>query len=184
MFILDASTLIAIFVEAERPDIVDGLLEIDPDLVIPSNLFSREIVGAVVRVGVDAYVAAGKIRVLHANTMKEIDEFSVKVEGHKNLRVKRRKKAKIKRLKNLKYGLGEIDVMLTYKKYISRGHMARCVLDDRRARGLASRLGIEFTGLLGLLDDLRDMGIMDGDAIEDIKSLLKSRGFRMKGGAR
>lgn len=163
MLIFDASILIAIFEEAGRPDIVDALLELDQDLMIPSNLLNLEIIGAVTRDGIETYIAAGKMYVLRANTPEEIDEFSTEVRGRKSL----------------KHGLGELDAMLAYKKQSAKGHSVRCVLDDRRARNLASRLGIEFTGLCGLLDELRDRGVMGQEVIDEIKARLRSKGYRI-----
>ena len=163
MFIFDSTTLIAIFMEAGRPDLVEMLLELDMHLVVPSNVWQHEIVDPVTRRGIQRYVQEGKMVILHTNTPEEIDEFGDKMPGQKR-----------------SYGLGELDVILTYKKISSSETAARCVLDDRPARNLATRLGIKFTGLLGLLDALADRGIMGRGEADEIKRRLRKGGFRMK----
>ena len=164
MFIFDSTTLIAIFMEAGRPDLVEMLLELDMHLVVPSNVWQHEIIDPTTRNGVTGYVSTGKMTILDINTLEEIDEFRAEVSDPKSYA----------------YGLGELDVILAYKKISPSETAARCVLDDRPARNLATRLGIKFTGLLGLLDALADRGIMGRGEADEIKRRLRKGGFRMK----
>jgi predicted nucleic acid-binding protein len=44
---------------------------------------------------------------------------------------------------------------------------ALCLLDDRKARREAERMGVKVTGLLGILAEARDRGLIDaGDVVE------------------
>ncbi|CAI9830947.1 conserved hypothetical protein [Nitrosopumilaceae archaeon] len=161
MFIFDASALIAIFKEAGLPGLVAMLLKLDSDLVIPSNLWEHEILDPDTRGGLGRYVSEGSMRILVANTLEEIGKL----------------RSEVSEPGAFVYGLGELDVILTYKKHFSDMAVVRCILDDEPARKLASRLGIRFTGLL---DDLVDKGITDRDTIDRTRERLKEKGFRMR----
>ena len=161
MFIFDASPLIGIFSEARRPDLVDAILKLDPDLVVPSIVFERELKDRLVSLGVDRCIAEGKMRILGVSTEEMIIKFGSRVS---------------KSIK--KHVLGEFDVMVTYQKVVQESSSVRCVLDDGGGRSIASDLCIEHIGLLGLLDELADNGIMDRREIDDVKTALRDGGFR------
>ena len=78
----------------------------------------------------EKYVQRSTIQILKKNTVEEIQEFRKDFPG---------------------LGLGECDSMLTYQKLRDAGERVYCILDDGKAREKAAELGIEFTGLVGLL---------------------------------
>ncbi len=74
---------------------------------------------------------------------------------------------------------GEIDVLLTYIKLSQHITRIYCILDDGNARKVASKLDLQYTGLIGLLRLLNNRGIKSLDEINKILKLLKEGGFRM-----
>ena len=55
----------------------------------------------------------------------------------------------------------------------------KCVLDDLRARKAAKKLGVKFTGVLGLLKDLELVGFIDSAERRKVIDKLKASNFRI-----
>lgn len=122
MKILDSSILIAIFNEIRYPDLIDKILQLDHALIITNHILTCEILDCRTRNMVTQFCDASKITIKNLNTTDEIKQFQKK---------------------NLGLGLGECDSMLTYQKLRDKGDAVYCILDDKRARHIASNLGIE-----------------------------------------
>lgn len=155
MKILDASTLIAVFHDLDRPDLIDKLLELGHALAVAgharSEMLSRE-----AKEGVERMVREGKIRIFEASTAAEMDGIK---EDFPDL------------------GPGECDTLL-HGRLRMHGR-SYCILDDKGARMAAKKLGIPFTGLLGLLIMLKERGIIDGREASEIVKKLRRADFRM-----
>ncbi len=161
MKILDATTIIAIFHEIDCPDLMDKILELGHDLVIPSHIMKSELLDKSTLKITEKFVKQKKIQILEKNSIKEIREFQKDYPG---------------------LGLGECDSMLTYQKLTNGGVDVYCILDDRKARTKASDLDIEFTGLIGLLKLIKDRKIMNSNEIYDVITMLKNSSFRFPAG--
>ena len=106
----------------------------------------------------DGLVESGTLATLQINTDEEILRF----QGvHSSM------------------GVGEADVVLACKKIMLDGGSARGVLDDRTGRTVATEAGIEFTGLVGLLSDLKNHGVLDEGEHGRIAQDLRSSRFRL-----
>ena len=66
---------------------------------------------------------------------------------------------------------------MLYGRVCAQGR-SHCIL-ERRARSVARRLGIPFTGLLGLLVLLKERGILDKREAGEIAGELRRAGFWM-----
>jgi predicted nucleic acid-binding protein len=52
---------------------------------------------------------------------------------------------------------------------------ALCLLDDRKARREAARVGVKATGLLGILAEARDRGLIDAEAVVERLTMTSFR---------
>ena len=157
MLILDASALLGIIVDVSRPDLIRMLARISRIVVVTSHV-DAEIIDRRSREALDTLVETGKIAALRINTSVEISKSRTVHEGT---------------------GRGEADVILACKKIAADGCSARGVLDERRGRAIAKELGIEFTGLLGLLAALKGGGMLGESDYNGIVKDLRSSKFRL-----
>ncbi len=74
--------------------------------------------------------------------------------------------------------IGEIDVLLTCQKLGGCENNIYCILDDKRAQKIASRSGIKYLDLQGLLKMLSSKGIKYPKKIDEIIELLDRSEFR------
>ena len=103
------------------------------------------------------YVQSGKIQILNENTAEEILEF----------------------LKDFpQLDMGECYSMLAYQKLRDAGERVYCILDDHKARKKAVKLGIKFTGLIGLLLMMKQKDMMSSYEFDKVVKLLKDSNFR------
>ena len=128
MKILDSSTLICIFDELDRPDLVDKISQLGHDLAVPRYVLERELRSKAKR-RTEELAAAGAVKILE-NSAEEFEDFLKSFPG---------------------LGSGECHVMLSYTKEAEGGRKAYCVLDERDARACAADAGIKYIGLIGLL---------------------------------
>ena len=157
MKILDATTIIAVFNEINCPDLINKILELGHELVIPSHIMKSELLDKSTLKLIQKFVKEEKIQILDKNSMEEIQEFQKDFPG---------------------LGLGECDSMLSYQKLNGDGDKVYCILDDGKARSKASELDIEYTGLIGLLKLIKDRNIMNSDEIDEVITMLKKSNFR------
>jgi len=155
--ILDATTIIAIFHEISCPKLIEKIEQLGHELAIPSNIMKRELLDEITLQTTKKYVRSKTIQILNSNTIEEIREFQKDSPG---------------------LGLGECDSMLTYQKMRAANQTVYCILDDGKARSKASELGIEFTGLIGLLKMMKQRNVMSREEIDDVVKSLKKSSFR------
>lgn len=158
MKILDSTTIIAIFSEINCPDLINKILQLKHDLIIPSHVANEELLDKGTFESVQKFVATKQIRISELNTRTEVEDFQ---KSHPGL------------------GLGECDTMLTYQKLNDGTENVYCILDDGLARSKAESLSIEFTGLLGLLKIMSERDIMTKDDANDVVEMLRQSNFRI-----
>lgn len=158
MKILDATTLIAIFSEIKCPDLIDKILQLNHNLVIPYHVMNVELLDSTTVEITKKLIHAKKLEVLNLNTNEEVIEFQKDFPG---------------------LGLGECDSLLTYQKTKNSGGTVYCILDDRQSRSKATELNVEFTGLIGLLRLLKERSIMTQKEIDDVVIRLRNSNFRL-----
>ena len=157
MLIFDASALLALLSDIDRPDLVRMLAETHKVLVVPSGV-DAEIIDHRARAALDRLAGDGRVAVLRVNADEEIHEFRGVHRGT---------------------GEGEADVILACQKIASDGGAAVAVLDDRKGRAAAKGIGVRFTGLAGLLMDLKDRGVLGKDEYAAVIRSLRSSRFRL-----
>lgn len=161
MKIFDATSMIAMLEELDRPDLIDGLLELGHDLAVPKYVAETEMRSAKAKSGIRAMVRMGKIKILNETSPIDLLKFHIQFPG---------------------VGPGESHVILAYNKMISMNKVAYCVFDDQKARAHAKRTGIKHTGLIGLLRMLREREILTVQEIYEIGMALKNTTFRLPKG--
>ena len=130
------------------------------ELAVPSHVEREELIGADVRAMIHDLLGRGIIRIARANSRKEVLDLRANLH---------------------EIGLGECDAILTWIKMRRRGEGARCVLDDRKARAAARRIGIEHVGLAGLLGELASAGAVPASEMGQIVDALRRSDFRIRG---
>ena len=149
--------MIAVCNEINCPELVEKIALLGHDLAIPSHVVESELLDNNTSKITEKYVQRNTIQILKKNTVEEIQEFRKDFPG---------------------LGLGECDSMLTYQKLRDAGERVYCILDDGKAREKAIDLGIKFTGLVGLLQMMKQKNVMNHDDIGKIVKLLKDSNFR------
>ena len=157
MKILDATTIIAICNEIHCPGLIEKIALLGHDLAIPAHIVESELLDKNTRKTTERYVHYNTIQVLKKNTIEEVREFQKDFPG---------------------LGLGECDSMLAYQKLREDGERVYCILDDGKAREKAAELEITFTGLVGLLQMMKQKNVMSHDEIDKVVKLLKDSNFR------
>lgn len=158
MKILDATTVIAICNEINCPELIEKIALLGHDLTIPLYIVESELLDNNTRKITERYVQHNTIQILKKNTVEEVRELQKDFPG---------------------LGLGECDSMLAYQKLRKDGEKVYCILDDGKAREKAAELKIEFTGLVGLLQTLKQKNVMSHDEIDKVVKLLKDSNFRL-----
>ena len=80
--------------------------------------------------------------------------------------------------RRIQAGPGGCDLIPTYQKLSNAGERTYCILDDPGARRKAAKMGIGFTGLIGLLQMIKRRNLMSHDEIDEIARKLKNSNFR------
>lgn len=76
-----------------------------------------------------------------------------------------------------KLGLGEKSIISLALEYQEQGCECYCVLDDRYARDVAQKLGLNVKGSIGLLLLLKEKGLLENEDI--IVNIIKESPFRV-----
>ncbi|MCY4490564.1 MAG: hypothetical protein OXC46_03755, partial [Thaumarchaeota archaeon] len=153
--------IIAIFNEINYPELIDKIRLLGHDLAITSYVVESELLDKNSSKITEMYVQSGKIQILKNNPIKEILKFQKKFP---------------------KLGLGECYSMLAYQKLRDAGERVYCILDDYDARKKATKLGIKFTGLIGLLLMMKQKDMMSSYEFDKVVRLLKDSNFRFPAG--
>ncbi len=159
MKILDSSPVIAFYSELNNPDLLHKFVELGYELRIPKAVFS-ELENGRTSEKLKSSIAKGKIKIL--------DDFSSEEALHfKN--------------RHPYLGKGEIEVILWWLKLKSDANKHYCILDDKKARKVAGKYQVVFTGTIGLIELLhKKQAITQSERTEFINKLSIS-GFRIKG---
>ncbi len=151
--------MIAISNEIKCPELIEKIGLLGHVLAIPSYIVKHELLDKNSSKITEMYVQNGKIQILNENTAEEILAFQ-------------------KKFSMLYVGMGECYSMLAYQKLRATGKQVYCILDDYKARKKATKLGIKFTGLIGLLLMMKQKDIMSGYEFDKVVKLLKDSNFR------
>ena len=157
MKILEATTLIAIIKEIDCPDIINSIFKLNHKLIIPLYVYN-ELIDSKTKTTCDIFIKENKLTVSNLNSITEIIDLQ----------------------KTYPFlGRGELDSILHYKKLSDRGIPVYCVLDDKKARKIATLNHILHTGLIGLLKMLKNKLIITAVEYENILHSLKNSNFRI-----
>lgn len=138
----------------------DRLRGLGYELAVPSHVEREELLSADVRAMIGDLVDRGAMRIARMNGRREALDFGASFHG---------------------MDLGECDAILTCMKMRRKGQGARCVLDDKKARAAAERIGIGYVGLAGLLAELASAGTVPAHEMTKIAAALRRSGFRIGG---
>lgn len=158
MKIFDATSVIAILGDLDRPDLIDRLLMLGHDLAIPKYIAEEELLRENVRSAAEAMTKSGKIKILDETPTTDLHRFNKKFP---------------------RVGLGESHVILAYYKMVAANQPAYCILDDHGARAHAAKHNVKHTGLIGLLSMLKEREILATQEIDEITTALKATTFRL-----
>ena len=139
-----------------RPDLFDRLRDLGYELAVPSHMGREELIGAEVRAMIGGLLDRDVIRIVHMNGRSEVLDFGEDLQGLE---------------------LGECDAILTCVKMRREGQETRCVLDDKKARAAARRIGIAHVGLAGLLGELASAGLVTAQDMGGIVAALRRSNF-------
>ncbi len=159
MKILDSSPVIAFYSELNNPELLHKFVELGYELRIPKGVF-RELENGRTSEKLKSSLAEGKIKILEDFSSEEVLLFK---NRHPYL------------------GKGEIEVILWWLKLKSDANKHYCILDDKKARKVAGKYQVVFTGTIGLIELLhKKQAITQTERTEFINKLSVS-GFRIKG---
>lgn len=160
ILILDASPIIAFYSEMRVPQLLHELTDHGYHLIAPAGVVNEILKGRKPTWStLKKAINDGKITTVNEFSSSEISAFK-------------------KRYPNL--AEGEIQVLIYGAEMKKRGSEYMCVFDEGPARKIAIRHQISKTGTIGLLDMLKDLGIIDKKKRENLLKVLKHSKFRMK----
>ncbi|MCG7848353.1 MAG: hypothetical protein MIO93_04140 [ANME-2 cluster archaeon] len=157
MKILDSSPVIAFYTELDEPEILHKFIELGYELKIPRSVL-KEIENGRTSDPLKSNMANGNIEILAS--LPEIDIFHFK-----------------NRYPYL--GNGEIEVILWWLKLDSSVDKNYCIIDDKKARQIAEKHNVVFTGTIGLIELLLKKQAITKDKRDKLLNKLSSSRFRM-----
>ncbi len=159
MKILDSSPVIAFYSELDNPDLLHKFIKLGYELRIPKGVFG-ELENGRTSEKLKSSISEGKIKILEDLPSEDTLRFK---NRHPYL------------------GIGEIEVILWWLKLKSDASKHYCIIDDKKARKVAGKYQVVFTGTIGLIDLLqKKQAITQEERTESINKLTVS-GFRIKG---
>lgn len=159
MKILDSSPIIAFYSELNNPDLLYMFITLGYELRMPKGVFSELEIGRTAE-KLKSSIREGKIKILDDLAEGDILFFKNRYPY---------------------LGIGEIEVILWWLKLKSDSNKHYCIIDDKKARKVAGKYQVVFTGTIGLIDLLlKKQVITQNERTEFIKKLSVS-GFRIKG---
>lgn len=159
MKILDSSPVVAFYSELNNPDLLHKFIMLGYELRIPKGVFGELEIGRTSE-KLKSSIREGKIKILDDLTEGDISYFK---NRHPYL------------------GKGEIEVILWWLKLKSDDNKQFCVIDDKRARKVAVKYQVVFTGTIGLIDLLLKKQAISQDERKEFIEKLSVSGFRIKG---
>ena len=157
MKILDSSVIIAFYSELKQPDLLHEWTKLGHDLYIPDGV-KNEIVEKSTKKILKTNIDKGLIIELTNIKKKSLEEFKNRYPF---------------------LGAGEIEVLIWARTYKERNICSYCILDDKKARNVAERLDLNFTGCIGLIQKLVDKNVISSDEKKSLYKKLRSSGFRI-----
>ena len=143
--------------EIDCPDLIDAISKLNHELIIPSHVYD-ELKDKKTKTTCDKLIEEKKLKVSNLNSIGEITDLQ----------------------KTYPYlGKGELDSMLHYQKLSGNEIQVYCIFDDGRARKTATLNHIPHTGLLGLLQMIRDKSIITTTEYKSIINSLQNSNFRI-----
>ena len=155
--VLDTAAIIAFCSELEEPDLLKSLLEISYELIVPKKVLQEIVKGETITV-FDKHLS----RVTNVVSGVRDNAFHAFMDRYPYL------------------GAGEADVILHGELYGNEGEEYICIIDDRRARNVAMRIGVNLCGTLGLLGTMMSAGLLTPSHHKDCIERLRSSNFRME----
>ncbi len=158
MKLLDTSCLVCLFTEINSPDILYKWIERGYNVCIPFEVFSELQSSHQTKNHVDKDINQKKISVLEKIDQSQFNQFK---NRHPYL------------------GIGESAVILKAIEMEKSKQRCYAVLDDKKARVVAEKYGINFTGSYGLINALKARGLITQDQCDDAINKMKHSGFRI-----
>ncbi len=158
MKILDSSPVIAFYTELDEPKILHKFTELGYELRIPKSVL-KEIENGRTSDILKSNIANGNIEILASLPEEEIFHFKNRYPY---------------------LGNGEIEVILWWLKLESSVDKNYCIIDDKKARKIAEKHNVVFTGTIGLIELLLKKQAINKDKREELINKLSSSRFRMK----
>ncbi|MDK2939650.1 MAG: hypothetical protein PWQ51_1815 [Methanolobus sp.] len=158
MKLVDSSCIICLFNEINKPHILLDWLDHDYKIVITNHVFDELQENENTKVKLDSEIAKGNIIVQNITSNDQLIA-----------------------LKN-RYpylGMGELSVIQLALDFNKHGERYYAVLDDGRARKVASKLGVNLTGTYGLLKTLKQKNYIDEEHFELCKIEMSNSNFRI-----
>ncbi len=152
--------MIAIFNQFQYPQAFDYILQLGHELAVPHFVWD-ELKGDRTSTNVTRLKEEGKLIKPEESSFQEIKKFN---------------------LDGIRLDGGETDVILSCLKLREYKNNIYCILDDKDAQKVASRLGVRYTDLKGLLEMLGSKGIEYPKKIDEIIELIKRSEFRLPSG--
>ncbi len=154
--IIDSTVVIAFLERLDRPELVRQLKSTYGEILVPASVVTEIEVGN--QGLIDEHAANGTMAIVDVVVPEDLKRF---MRRHRRM------------------GLGESEAILTGQRLKNIGVDAKCVLDDLRARKLAKKWGIRFTGMTGLLKEFEDRGLLSHADHQEIIDRLRAAGFYM-----
>ena len=160
IFVLDASAIIAFYSEICKPQILHELAEKGHILIAPVAVVNE--------------ISKGR-KATWLTLEKAIEDKKITVE--KNF-----SQTELQLVRNRYPNLhdGEIQVLIVGTKLKKKDCEYKCIIDESPARKIAKRNRIALTGTYGLLDVLKDLGIIEEQQKENFLNKLEHSKFRLK----
>lgn len=143
--------------DMRRPGLFDLFRKLGYELTVPSHV-EAELIDTDVREMIAGLVNQGTVRTVRMNGRRDVLDLGSNFQG---------------------IGFGECDAILACIKMRRRGARVQCVLDDKKARAAARKIGIEHIGLAGLLGELASAGLMTAQDMASTVAALRNTNFRI-----
>ena len=154
--IIDSTVVIAFLERLDRPELVRQLKSTYGEILVPASVVTEiEVRNQGL---IDEHAANGTMAIVDVVAPEDLKHFM---------------------LRHRRMGLGGSEAILTRQRLKNIGVDAKCVLDDLRARKLAKKWGIRFTGVTGLLKEFEDRGLLSHADHQEIIDRLRAAGFYM-----
>ena len=157
MKILDSSPVIAFYTELDEPEILHKFTELGYELKIPRSVL-KEIENGRTSDPLKSNIANGNIEILASLPEEDIFHFKNRYPY---------------------LGYGEIEVILWWLKLESSIDKNYCIIDDKKARLIAEKYNVVFTGTIGLIELLLKKQAITKDKRDELINKLSSSRFRM-----